>query len=336
MKLAYAVLSLFILSSIASAWGPVAHDYFCRGAVHSAWGAEGLKCLDESSIDPATYPEFVLNDSVYHYDFAKCPIQHLRDNEWICSRNDSPAKERISYWLSQSENAIDLCSRVTSFCTASSYFADSKFPLYEVSYLDGCLGGPPADDVDAKIQSGESNWTVTKTCSFSYMKNFSGGSRKTSSHVAFIIRQEDVEAVLTELTAKAAEISGKDYAGTTSTTVSTQTTGTTTPPTTVSTIAPATTDNETTPGTTSSNDEDLRAIENDINESVNGIVTMLEGGGNRTVERPAPNNDAMLAFVVIFVSACMTFVGYVVLHTMKVSEHKRMLEQGKPPEKTGV
>jgi len=335
-------LLLLLSTSFVSAWGPVTHEYACREVVSSVFGPDGIACLEREKVSPAIYPEFILNDTENHYDYSTCPLKWPRGNEWICSGNGSLAKERYQYWMEKSVDSGSLCERVGNFCTATSYYADSKFPLYNVMYLDGCFGGSLAGEVDSKISAGESNWSVEKQCVFSYVKAAAGRNRTISSHVTFTVREEDVERIIDELKALALPVSARGYSlgadsRTTTTTVVISTTATTPQPaSTSSTLAP---EEGPTTGGPQGTEPDHAASEGDggedftekdfnetmdliieegMNETSEAIESLLPDFSAGREEAKAKVGNVIIVFMGGMLLASMIFVFYVVMHIRAV------------------
>ncbi|MCX6695805.1 MAG: hypothetical protein NTU61_05870 [Candidatus Altiarchaeota archaeon] len=381
MRNAFVGLSLLLLlSSIVSAWGPSTHGIICREVVSRVWGSEGLKCLsntgldycsdikaaygeeayagcvkkvsDGSGIDPAGYPEFVVNDVENHYDYANCPVKWLRDNQWICSGEGSPAREQTNYWLNAAENAESLCSRVERFCTGGNYYADSMFPLYRVKYLEGCLGPPFTQEVDLKVSSGEANWTVKKQCVFSYLRELAGVNKTTKSHVTFIVNKGDVDSIVDEMKAVASEVASREYYSPISQDAVDESFIV------VSLVGPVNNISITSPieqqvENTSTGEEGcctmedlgfeeggfeegMAEFERNLNETLGSFSGTFEMPDTKFIEvgdYRSKLNNALLVFVVGMLVACMIFLGYVLAHMRNVEERGKALSSAeKRPE----
>jgi len=279
-RLVLILLSTLALTQAASAWGPEAHKLFCREAVSQVWGEKALSCLDDDvsycqevgrvlgdsvrqqcldayaagvEVDPSTAPSDLFNDVENHYNYEDCPLKWVRDSqEWICSGVGKPAGAEANMWFDVARNSTDMCQQVRAFCTGSFYYTSSFFPLLRVSYLQGCLSGPFDVLVDGKLVSGEDGWVVKEQCTFSYMKQMAGVSRRTTQHVTFILSEGDFNSVLANLTEQGLYVRNPGLmAPTTTSTSTTHTTVTSTSVTVTSTTVKATSTTSTTVPTTS-------------------------------------------------------------------------------------
>jgi hypothetical protein len=231
------ILALFLVFAFfpsALAWGPKANDLFCRQTVVGVWGENALACLDDQTqyctelisainasvgrqcldairagaqITPSNAPRELFQDPSKLYNYDDCPLVWIRpNNEWICSGKGNPARDEALKWFALAKESKDTCMQVRLFCTGATYYASSFFPLNRVKYLQGCVNGPLQDLVDDKITSGESNWTVSESCDFAYMKEMAGVSRLTSQHLTFVVDENDFNAVEANLTSAAAYV----------------------------------------------------------------------------------------------------------------------------------
>jgi len=369
MRWLVTVLVLLLLSTNTLSWGPDTHDYMCRTVVSAVWGSKGLECLSSvgddycsdlktacgqdaysscaqfysciqsyskgNAIDPASYTEFVLQDVKYHYDYSSCPIKWFHDNEWVCSSTGSPAKEKYEQWIRYAEDASSLCSRVARFCTAGNYYADSKFPLYQVDHLVGCMGLPLDDEVDIKVKAREKDWVVKKQCSFSYMKDYAGVKREDSSHIMFLIRQGDVDSIIKDLIGKAKDISLGDYASQNQLMnveivgVQVQNSAPPTMPVPAETAGREVVSNETTSTTQIPFIEDSQKLGEAALKAADSANNVVADFSKHSAEYDYMGKRVMLVFVLGLLVACIIFLSYV-LSQMKAKSVKTAGEAKAP------
>ncbi len=270
------LLAAAALLTPASAWGPETHKMLCREAVSTVWGEQALRCLNDSvsyclelknwtdgemsqrcldayasgvEVHPATAPDAIFNDVENHYNYDDCPLKWVREqNRWICDLSGNPAGAQAQKWFNISRHSERLCSQVRAFCTGGFYYASSRDPLLRVNHLTGCFGDPLSKRVDEKLLSNETGWEVKLQCVFKYMKPFAGRSLETTQHQTFIVDEDNIEAVESNLTVQGFYVRNPELMPETTTTLAPSTTTSTTV-TTTSTLPPSTT---TLPPTTTS------------------------------------------------------------------------------------
>jgi hypothetical protein len=359
------ILAVFaLLLPYASAWGPKAHRIFCEQAVSDVWGEHALTCLEDDisycielgesvggemkqqcldayaagvDIDPSNAPAVLFNDVEDHYNYDSCPLKWIKkSNEWICSGEGNPAGHQADYWFNIARSAEDMCQQVRAFCTGSFYYTSSYFPLLRVKYLQGCISGPFDVLVDEEVVGGEPGWEVRDQCTFSYMKQMAGVSRRTTQHISFIVGEGLYISTLGNLTEQGFYVRNPGLMGptttSTSTTSSTVSTSTTLPPSTTTltvattsttasttTLSPATTmvtastiASQTTSTTTSTTSTTVSTLSPELNESMDEIDSLL-GDMMDSINKTKPRKPRRSSNLLLFCFLALIFVAAVVL-----------------------
>ncbi|MFH1402930.1 MAG: hypothetical protein ABIH11_01510 [Candidatus Altiarchaeota archaeon] len=324
MNKGFVLLLVLILPQYASAWGPDTHRNICGSVISETMGDSGVECLHKAGLGYCGLVREVTGVQAYdkcvefvgeygsinvlditddffgelenHRDYSKCPIWKWNDHRnWICPSEYAPSSTAVEYagrWFQKSAESKDDCLKAQAYCMGAMYYADARYPLYQVSeeYLGGCSGMSLADEVDMLV-GGDGGWSVSKFCSFTHWKQITGRKIREDAKILFKVDDKTIGGIISELSGDAGQwITGSTSTLTTTSTV--KTTTTTVKTTTTSIVKTTTTTTIKTTTTTS-----LRTTTT-LEELVDAMIdathttTTMGGAAQTTLEPPADDELA--------------------------------------------
>ncbi len=233
---AFAFFVVF-LAPVASAWGPVAHQSFCRKAVIEVWGADvaddclatgseyggefcdlaasiagsryedGCAALSVGDIHPANIPEEFFNDWEEHVDYSECPVGAKLAREWVCGDPDvQTTVDKARSWFDAAASADETCARVHAFCVGANYLSDRYQSPHRIPYESDDCHRIIDERVDEAIVAGQEDWEVVQYCRLERVIEKAGQRVSRSYRHRFSVSAGDARDALAAVTEEARRV----------------------------------------------------------------------------------------------------------------------------------